>query len=435
MHRRPQTAGGRQPTSVEEPPQTRPGTSASTGAGGDGAAAPPLAVVIGSDCIEVVRSLALAGVRCGVIAPRLDAARFSRHARRIFDWEWGEPVERHGEQLLERFLEFGARQPSRPVLFFCDEQSVVFTSRNRTRLAPYFRFAIPSAELIEDVSDKARFTELSRRRSLPVPTTRVIESSAELLGVDNGSLDYPVIVKPTLRDDVWQGMEEAKAIRIDTAAEFRLLANRFAGSGLVFLVQQFVEGPESAIESYHVYVDGDGRVRGEFTGRKIRTLPAEYGDSTALESTSESDVRDLGRRLVESLGIRGVAKFDFKRSTARELYLLEINPRFSLWHHLGARIGVNLPALVYSDLTGRPVRTSSPAQPSRATWVHPKDLVAARRAGVPVAQWVSWAARCKAKAFWAWDDPLPLVATATARMRDRLGRPPRGRPGTDPAGG
>jgi predicted ATP-grasp superfamily ATP-dependent carboligase len=33
---------------------------------------------------------------------------------------------------------------------------------------------------------------------------------------------------------------------------------------------------------------------------------------------------------------------------------LEINPRFTLWHHAGAVAGVNIPALVYADLTGTP---------------------------------------------------------------------------------
>ena len=39
-----------------------------------------------------------------------------------------------------------------------------------------------------------------------------------------------------------------------------------------------------------------------------------------------------------------------------------------------------------------------------------KDVVAARQAGVPLMRWLAWAARCDAKAFWAWSDPLRSVA-------------------------
>jgi hypothetical protein len=55
-----------------------------------------------------------------------------------------------------------------------------------------------------------------------------------------------------------------------------------------------------------------------------------------------------------------------------------------------------------------------------ATWVHPKDALAARRAGVPLLRWLVWAARSDAKAFWAWDDPLPLFAAGRAWIREHL---------------
>jgi len=50
--------------------------------------------------------------------------------------------------------------------------------------------------------------------------------------------------------------------------------------------------------------------------------------------------------------LTGVAKLDFKRDLQGNLRLLEINPRFNLWHHRGAIVGVNIPALGYADLTG-----------------------------------------------------------------------------------
>src|SRR5439155_95698 len=90
----------------------------------------------------------------------------------------------------------------------------------------------------------------------------------------------------------------------------------------------------------------------EFTGRKIRTHPTQHGHSTALEITDAGDVAALGRDLVHRVGLRGVAKLDFKRGPDGRLHLLEINPRFTLWHHPAALAGVNVPLLVYGDLTG-----------------------------------------------------------------------------------
>ncbi len=89
----------------------------------------------------------------------------------------------------------------------------------------------------------------------------------------------------------------------------------------------------------------------DFTGRKVRTAPRTYGFSTYVEITDDQRVRQTGRDLVTRMGFHGVIKLDFKEdSRDGRLVLLEANPRFNLWHHPGAIAGVNLPALVYSDL-------------------------------------------------------------------------------------
>jgi predicted ATP-grasp superfamily ATP-dependent carboligase len=377
--------------------------------------------VIGTGCGDVVRALALAEVSSAVIAPRHDGSQHSRFARRILDWDWDLPIEQCGEQLLGHLLEFGRRQSDPPVLFPCSDRAVVFASRYRTQLQPTFRLVVASPDLVEDLSDKQRFSALSERLSLPVPATHVVESAEELGDVDVQG--FPLIVKPALRGRTWGATEAAKAIRVDNVAELRDLARRLRGADEPFVVQECVEGPESAVESYHVYVDGGGLVRGEFTGRKIRTHPAEFGHSTALTLTGAADVQALGRRLVDDIGLRGVAKFDFKRSPQGDLYLLEINPRFNLWHHLGARRGVNLPAIAYADLIGDRRITSPTGRATSGTWVHPKDVIAARRAGVPLLRWLSWASRCDAKASWAWNDPLPLFAAGGARLWKRAPAP------------
>jgi len=130
----------------------------------------------------------------------------------------------------------------------------------------------------------------------------------------------------------------------------------------------------------------------------------------------------LGRSLVKRLRFHGVAKFDFKRGPDGRLRLLEVNPRFNLWHHLGAVAGVNLPALVYGDLIGAPRPMMGPAQPG-FRWCKPwKDMSAVRAAGMPFAEWIPWVLRCEAKSGVAWDDPIPLFGATVRRGLDALAR-------------
>jgi D-aspartate ligase len=264
-------------------------------------------------------------------------------------------------------------------------------------------------ELIEDLVDKARFQALAERHALPVPRSRRLHASPDA-SVPALDVPFPLIVKPLTRTPAWAAFAGAgKAVRVDDAAEFAAVWPQLAAVGAELLAQQLIPGPESRIESFHVYVDASGAIAGEFTGRKIRTYPPDYGQSTAVEIVWLPDVAGLGREVVGRLGLRGVAKLDFKRDEQGELHLLEINPRFNLWHYPAARAGVNLPALVYADLTGRP-RPPARAAPGGVRWCDPlQDMRAAHVSGVPPLRWLRWLRRCEAVCGLALEDPLPFL--------------------------
>jgi predicted ATP-grasp superfamily ATP-dependent carboligase len=145
-------------------------------------------------------------------------------------------------------------------------------------------------------------------------------------------------VKPLRRGAAWTALAGGhKALRVESAAALRAWWPRLATLGAPLLVQALIDGPETAIESYHCYVDGRGATVAEFTGRKIRTWPLDCGDSSALTISDAPDVAQAGRAAVKKLKLRGVAKLDFKRAPDGALFLLEVNARFTLWHHLAAR--------------------------------------------------------------------------------------------------
>jgi D-aspartate ligase len=305
------------------------------------------------------------------------------------------------------------------VLFFESDGELLLVSRNRQRLDEYFRFAIAEQELVEDLVDKARFQRLAGRLALPVPAAQELTSSADKIEL---KLQFPIVLKPlTRRPELWKAVgNSGKALRIDTAEDFHRLWPKLRTSGVKILAQELIPGAETWIESYHVYVDAAGRILGEFTGRKIRTYPQEYGDSTALITTVQPDVAALGRDLVQRLQLRGVAKFDFKRGPDGRLYLLEVNPRFNLWHHLGGLAGVNLPAIVYGDLLGHPKPEVKQAK-AGLRWCRAwQDVFAARESEVKIRHWLPWAMGCEAKRLLAWDDPMPIVGGALWRVKDRL---------------
>jgi len=359
----------------------------------------PVACVMGNT--DLVRPLGLAGIPCAAVAPPGHSVRYSRFVYATID--------SRRDSLVDRLLAFGRTQPEAPTLFYESDDDIELVSEHRAALSEAFRFLLPPVELVRDLLDKERFVELARRFDLPVPRARQLTpGTGEPSDLD---LVFPLVLKPLpYRDHDWYRLvSPGKVLRVDSPASLRGIWPRLTETRLRFLAQELVVGPEERIESYHVYVDAAGRVIGEFTGRKIRTHPNEFGRSTALESTDVPDVTALGREIVERLAFRGVAKLDFKRGLDGRLHLLEVNPRFSLWAHLGAIAGVNLPALVHADLTGRP---RPPAGRARAgvRWCWPRrDAAAAQARGVPWHVWLRFVLASEANPNLAWDDPMPFV--------------------------
>ena len=362
----------------------------------------PPALVMGG--FDVVRPLTLAGVECALFAPPHDPSRRSRRLSAVAPYT--DPV-REPEAAVDALVAFAAQRPGRPVLYPANDGVILLASRHRERLAEAFHLVLAGPELIEDVLHKDRFAALSERAGLPVPRSRRV--TVEGPPPRDLGLPFPLVLKPVVRGRAWrQERSDAKAMPAADTAE---LARRWKElePGSEVLAQEAILGPESRIESHHVYVDAEGRIAGEFTGRKIRTYPVAFGESTAVEITAERDVAEIGRDVVERIGLRGVAKLDFKRADDGSLHLLEINPRFNLWHFPGALAGVNLPALVHADATGAPRPATGPAR-AGVTWCDPLlDPLAARASGIPPWRWLRWARGCDAFSGVTWDDPLPLL--------------------------
>jgi D-aspartate ligase len=379
---------------------------------------PSPALVMGD--IDLVRALGLAGIPVAFFGVPDASARFSRHVRVVLPWidHW-----RHQDELVAALMAFGRSQPEPPVLYPQTDAALLLASRHRDELATAFRLMLADAELIEQLVDKGRFADLAGREDLPVPR-------AVRLRLQPGQappvlrLSYPLILKPVVRGVGWASLgADAKAMHVGGPDDWAEIWPRLADARSEVVVQELVSGPESAVESYHAYIDETGAIAGEFTGRKIRTFPARYGYSTAVEVAELPDVEQLGREVLHRVGMRGVAKADFKRDERGRLHLLEINARFNLWHYPAAIAGVNLPALVHADLTGRP-RPPGLRPTRRVAWCMPLwDARAAYADGVSPVRWLRWARGCEAMSGLSRDDPLPFIrGTLASAVRRRLPR-------------
>lgn len=392
------------------------------------AAGVPLACVAGD--LSMVRPLGRLGIPVALATTEPEApmarSRYCREIVRIPGWV-DDP-----DGSVDTLIAWARLQPHKPVLFYQGDHDMLAVSRHRERVAEVFHVVLPSAFLVETLCDKFRFAEFALERALPVPRTlrlyRGEDYAARLRDWDA----FPAVLKPSMRTRWFERVGNSqKALRVESRADLDAAFRRLGDNDLDLLIQAAVEGGEEQIVSYHAYVRDDGSTAAEFTGRKLRTAPRLYGMSSHVVITDDAEVHALGRAVVDALGFTGVLKIDFKiDSRDGRLYLLEINPRFNLWHHPGTAAGVPIPAIVYHDCVGGAAATvASPAHVRRTgvRWVDPmldrKAFREYRDAGeLTFGRWLTELLTADVNEGFAWYDPAPGLASLQARIERKLSK-------------
>jgi D-aspartate ligase len=333
-----------------------------------------------------------------------------------------EVLMRAGERLAG---ELGRRAP----LFYGDDDQQRLVQEYRTQLSRYYALLLNDPEVADAVIEKDLFSPLAARRGLPIPRTIPWDALQAIAG--------PVLVKPRTKF-AW----EASPVHLQLfgrRGKARIFAN---GRALLadaraqqlrhdLLIQEYVDGDDRQIWSFHGFCDEDGRLLDWFIGRKIRTYPALTGISTCLELARDDELATVGPQIAAAMSLKGVFKIDLKRDVRTgRFHVLEINARYNLWHYLGAANGVNLPRTAYDYLLdgARPAvsgryRTAYRWLYLRYDWRAYRELAA--RGELRFAGWVaSLAARPLVCQLFRWSDPLPFFDKLFHWVRARLPRFP-----------
>ncbi|MBL8327331.1 MAG: hypothetical protein JNJ71_00675 [Rubrivivax sp.] len=387
----------------------------------------PLACVAGE--ISMVRPLGRQGISVALITSEPDSltarSKYVKSVIEVPGWV-DDPA-----GCIEALVAWGRRQPRKPVLFYQGDHDLVAISRARERLAPHFSFVLPAAEMVEVLTDKLKFEDVARERGLPVPRTLRLRQGDDFFDKLKDWDAFPAVLKPSMRTNWYQTIGcNQKALRVENREALDRQLRLLAGHVSDMLVQAAVEGGEEQIVSYHAYVRADGSVAGEFTGRKIRTAPRLYGISSHVVITDDARVMEAGRAVVRQLGFTGVLKADFKIDIRDDqLFLLEINPRFNLWHHPGTVAGVPLPQMVYDDCIGRARTAAGPVhiQQAGVRWVDPVlDWMASReyRAAGELTRgtWLRELFTADVNEGFSWSDPQPGWQALLGRFERRFAR-------------
>ena len=141
----------------------------------------------------------------------------------------------------------------------------------------------------------------------------------------------------------------------------------------------------------------------------------------------------MSRRLLRAFDYRGFVGVEFKFDARdQRYYLIEINPRTVSGNQLAISAGVDFPWIAFQYLIGGnpEVKPSALGRPA-VTYVNEEWDVQAflsmRKTGaLNLRGWLGSLRQARAKAFWAWDDPLPALV-GLGRLARLLFFPRRGK--------
>ena len=391
----------------------------------------PPAFLLGAG-LNLIRPLGFAGIPVVVASPDPHAPAL---ASRYCAGRCLLPPLHLREAMAETLLAAGDRLASafghRVPLFYGNDDYLNLIYAFRDELAQRFLLILNEPSVARALIDKDCFESLARDRGLAVPRTLAWDEAGPYA---LARAEGPVLVKPKVKLD-WDnspvylhllgGRGKARVFESGREVVEHPLAARYHDQ-LTF--QEFIPGDDRQLWSFHGIADESGALLAGFVGHKLRTFPSLTGMSTFLEMTQNEDVAAAGRRVVAQVPLKGVFKIDFKQDAVNgRFYVLEINARYNLWHHMAARNGINLPQVAYDYLVYG-ARPESARYRTTFRWLcfsldyrAYRELAARGKLGC-IGWLYSLLASRKVYDLFSWTDPAPFLYAWGNRVKSRLRR-------------
>lgn len=261
---------------------------------------------------------------------------------------------------LEFMIGVSAKVGGQPVLIPSADQFVTAISRHAAQLEPHFRFCQDAAAVQELMATKQRQYDLARDHGLPVPLTRFVSSEADLDDFASAAR-FPCLFKP-LHAREWGRLPAGHPFRgrqLVLAATSEELSEKYgsvADLNPQVVVQEVIEGPDTAKLVYLSCYALDGRRLGACIVRQLRTAPIYFGSASVVEPVADPEADRLCDGFLRAIGYAGICELEIKRDTRDgRVKLIEANPRYSVTADAAPYAGVDIGWLHYLDVIGQPV--------------------------------------------------------------------------------
>jgi len=308
------------------------------------------AIVIGGHFqgLGVVRALGREGIPVAVLDKGWSLSKHSKYTTKYLLTPNILDNDRYLEYLLTIYKTEGLKGW---VIFPTDDETVGFLAKNREILQSVYRLMTPEWEVIKYAYNKKLSYKLARKLKMPIPLTFYPDSVDDLQNLD---IPFPLIIKPAVMRDFFRktGKKVYRARNTDELyTNYRKALEKIPADEI--LIQEEIPEVSRNLFSYCPFFK-NGKMLAQVTAQRPRQHPMDFGQaSTYAVSVKVDELEKMGNQFLSEINYYGLGEVEFIRDPRDGIFkFLEINPRIWGWHTIAGKCGVNLPLLVYQDLTG-----------------------------------------------------------------------------------
>lgn len=361
--------------------------------------------------LGVARSLGKKGVRVLGIDHKKDLAWFSKYVQPV---KCPHPISESIEFIAwikENFISLEHKVP----IFLTSDDFAIEIANNWEILHEYFLINWIDSDFLQKISDKQKQYELALDAGIPVPYTSTIFPSDQLDSFTFEDHRFPVFIKG-LDVNLWRRKVSGttKGYSAESVLDAKKLIHPIIKKNTPVIVQDLIEGSDSNHFKYCCYIGTNGEFNLEFILQKIRQNPVHFGVGATVKSVNHPELKNLGRRLFQRIGYKGIGSAEFKfDQKSKTLKLIEINPRYWQQNYLATFCGMNFPIVNYYDLLDLPFETSSHYDVNKK-WVNrymdfDSFLEYRKEGSLTFRDWRKSLNGDKVFADFLWSDPVPAL--------------------------
>ena len=269
-----------------------------------------------------------------------------------------------------------------PVLFLNTDYYVEFFSNNIQSLKDIFNICMPNQNILNTCLSKVKFSEFAKENKLSIPKYRTLEvKDSEFTNHYIEELNFPLVIKPFLRDAKWNESGYPKVFYCNNNNEYEELIKKALEKTKSIIVQEYIPGEDSEIYFCLVYYNNNSQCIGSFCGKKLTQYPPGLGSTASATKVDISELEIETRKIFDILKIVGFASMEYKRNLADgKFYIMEPTiGRLNLQEYVATANGFNLPLIAYNSLTCNNLQNKVNIKHKKVIyideWAHLKSLL------------------------------------------------------------